>query len=729
MSETNFEYFDPEVELCTFDDQGRPVRPRKKPGRKPNPPSPAQRKAQNRAAQRAFRERKRREMREAESTVKHCLYIRDQALEETRRVKSKLEEVRYENNYLKGQLLTLKMACIANRVDVPKLWDMASQKDGISTTDSIALSKTKDIPQPMEIFLDKHRNVISLSQHNVPSANVAGAAASLTSLSPGPSPHHSPDSFVCSPPSTMVDLHQHETNSLLSSSPGSSYSGSNGCDDILDTNHHQQQQEQHSDTATATTNDLHSSSPSSSPSRQTSSNGTMDLSQQLSLIAPQLASHLDSPFFQQLLNTDLASGLMNDSPSPTDNNNNTFVPTGESDPPLGMNHWLQQQNLHPKHLAAVVQAISRNSVGNATPLGNKKDDTDTPMDDHHATTKASSSIKQEQQQSSLFSSGSLDDSLQPGNIAGAASSGTETNDMAGMMNLDALMMDDNNSPSSPLAAAVPELDAKTGLERNKTKVMDEEEDRSTANLLSLSASKLKSAPPMSPLEALHYIRTVKNLESDTQPLFKPTELQRMIPHDTRIDHIPGPMMRDLMILFQDFYNGNELFDLLLASATFLGGDVSNPDNWMVAPSFLHQYWFLCPNHRPHRLDNLVDIVVGMGQDMIKMMMERKAMYFERDRFNDYFPSDLPSTTNQHQQQQPSSSPPSSSSFYAAPHEDPHHVSLAHHQQRQQQQQQQHDHELQPSGKNLMTFDAFNGNDFSLDAMMTLVNDNDLFASM
>ncbi|CAO3593887.1 unnamed protein product [Absidia cylindrospora] len=539
---------------------------------------------------------------------------------------------------------------------------MASQKDGISTTDSIALSNTKDIPQPMEIFLDKHRNIISLSQHNVPTTN----DAALTSLSPGPSPHHSPDSFVCSPPSTMVDLHQHETNSLLSSSPGSSYSGSNGCDDILDTN----QQQQHNDTVT--TNDLPSS---------------MDLSQQLSLIAPQLASHLDSPFFQQLLNTDLASGLMNDSASPT--NNNTCVPTGENDQPLGMNHWLQQQNLHPKHLAAVVQAISRN----ATPLGNKKDDSDTPMDDRHT----SSTIKQEQQQSSLFSSGSLDDSLQPGNNMAA----TETNDMAGMMNLDELMMDDTHPP----LVAVPEVDAKTGLERNKTKVMDEE-NHSTANLLSLSASKLKSAPPMSPLEALHYIRTVKNLESDTQPLFKPTELQRMIPHDPRIDHIPGPMMRDLMILFQDFYNGNELFDLLVSSATFLGGDVSNPDNWMVAPSFLHQYWFLCPNHRPHRLDNLVDIVVGMGQDMIKMMMERKAMYFERDRFNDYFPSDLP------QQQQPSPSHDESST------------------QQQQQQQQQQDLELQqPSEKNLMTFDAFNGNDFSLDAMMTLVNDSDLFASM
>lgn len=98
-------------------------------------------------------------------------------------------------------------------------------------------------------------------------------------------------------------------------------------------------------------------------------------------------------------------------------------------------------------------------------------------------------------------------------------------------------------------------------------------------------------------------------------------------------------MRDLMILYQDFYNANELFKLLSESATFLGGEIGNPDCWFVPPTFIHKYWFLCPNHRPKkRMDNLVDIVVGMGQDMIKLMMERKSMYIERDRYADYFPS-------------------------------------------------------------------------------------------
>src|SRR5438132_370648 len=60
----------------SVDQQGQAESPlsglpqRKKPGRKPNPASPALRKAQNRAAQRAFRERKERHLRDLEDTIK-----------------------------------------------------------------------------------------------------------------------------------------------------------------------------------------------------------------------------------------------------------------------------------------------------------------------------------------------------------------------------------------------------------------------------------------------------------------------------------------------------------------------------------------------------------------------------------------------------------------------------------------------------------------------------------
>lgn len=158
----SFEHFDPDVELGVIDATGQPIRPRKKPGRKPNPPSPAQRKAQNRAAQRAFRERKRYEMREAQLTAKKSLHSRNQALVQIKILKRRIEELEYETNYLKGYTLTLKLACVANRVEVPKYWDSGCTDE--LGCDEITFSKTKGIPQQFEFFLDKDMNIINLDQ-------------------------------------------------------------------------------------------------------------------------------------------------------------------------------------------------------------------------------------------------------------------------------------------------------------------------------------------------------------------------------------------------------------------------------------------------------------------------------------------------------------------------------------------------------------------------------------
>lgn len=255
MSDTiAFEHFDPEFELGNLDTQGRPIRPRKKPGRKPNPPSPAQRKAQNRAAQRAFRERKRREMRDAESLVKKCIYARDCALRDNRRLQKRVEELKFETNYLKGYALTLKIACIANQVDVPKFYD-TGLTDEIGS-DKLTFSKTKGVPQPLELFLDKHLNII----HLLDSPSFADDR-----IDPPPPP----------PPSSILSPSHHSMTSSSSSSESFSCDSDDLKEDIdLDMNY-----------SAASASDVHANS--------------------LSSIAPQLASHLETPFFQQLLNTDL----------------------------------------------------------------------------------------------------------------------------------------------------------------------------------------------------------------------------------------------------------------------------------------------------------------------------------------------------------------------------------------------------------------------------------------
>lgn len=113
-------------------------------------------------------------------------------------------------------------------------------------------------------------------------------------------------------------------------------------------------------------------------------------------------------------------------------------------------------------------------------------------------------------------------------------------------------------------------------------------------------------------------------------------MQRKIPHDPRIDLIPGPTMRDFMIIFQDFYDANELFNFLLESAMFIGGELGNPDCWFVPPNFIRKYWFLCPNYRPTRPDNSVELAVFFAQRMIDSLKRRKEMYIMRDKHMEYF---------------------------------------------------------------------------------------------
>jgi hypothetical protein len=115
------------------------------------------------------------------------------------------------------------------------------------------------------------------------------------------------------------------------------------------------------------------------------------------------------------------------------------------------------------------------------------------------------------------------------------------------------------------------------------------------------------------------------------------ELQRKIPHDPRIDVVPGSTMRDFMILFQDFYDPNELFNFLLDGAVFIGGELGNPDCWFVPPHFIRKYWFLCPNHRPTRPDNSVELAYFIGDRMMEALNVRKEMYIDRENHADAFP--------------------------------------------------------------------------------------------
>ncbi|KAG0196460.1 hypothetical protein BGX28_010087 [Mortierella sp. GBA30] len=91
-----------------------PTKTRKKPGRKPNPASPAVRKEQNRAAQRAFRDRKERHLQQLENMIKelkdthHHASVRFQR--ESQQLKSIIESLQSENYYLREVVFSFESA-------------------------------------------------------------------------------------------------------------------------------------------------------------------------------------------------------------------------------------------------------------------------------------------------------------------------------------------------------------------------------------------------------------------------------------------------------------------------------------------------------------------------------------------------------------------------------------------------------------------------------------------
>ncbi|KAF1807798.1 HLH-domain-containing basic-leucine zipper transcription factor [Mucor lusitanicus] len=432
MSDISFEHFDPELELKNLDENGKPIKPRKKPGRKPNPPSPAQRKAQNRAAQRAFRERKRREMRDAETNIKKCIYMRDQAIKDAKQLRKKVDELRYENNFLKGQVLTLKIACVANRVDVPKFWD-TGMRDKMGS-DITTFSRTKDIPQSLEFFLDSKKCIVTMATENL-------AAYDMT------------------------------------------------------------------------------------PPQSVSAFGLDNLSNMIQSVS----TEMDPGLMQFLMQPETMNEIMNQMKD---------VP-----PEL----WLSQipcTILRRLHLCIPPPPpLPPHASGGGTPNSTFKPEI--PVEDD-------------------------------------------------------FWMDIKNPALPPNVS-----------------------------------NKVYVAGPISPLDAVTQMRTMRD-QNDNRYLLTPTELQRKIPHDPRIDLIPGPTMRDFMIIFQDFYDANELFNFLLESAMFIGGELGNPDCWFVPPNFIRKYWFLCPNYRPTRPDNSVELAVFFAQRMIDSLKRRKEMYIMRDKHMEYF---------------------------------------------------------------------------------------------
>ncbi|CDS07440.1 hypothetical protein LRAMOSA01389 [Lichtheimia ramosa] len=513
MTEIAFEHFDPAIELCSVDENGRLVRPRKKPGRKPNPPSPAQRKAQNRAAQRAFRERKRREMKDAEFKVQRALCARDEAVREAKKLRRRVKQLEFENNFLRGHVLSLKMACYANRVDVDN-YVQKGTRDYLGN-EKMQKSAARGIPANLEFFLDHDHHVIYLQDDYIPASIDNNSSAT-----------HSP-----------------EPSSIASASSASSINTTSSAFNPFE--------------ALLLEPKLLARGQHAMPgSFDDMSDPTMmeplpplDLTQTVSALAPQL-HQLQQAYNGQLVDPSIIQGLVH-----------TQMVSGLMDQITKPDFTIDQI---PPELAALIPSEWRSSLQDYS--------------DRAPSMQAQANTKQ---------------------------------------------------PSEEIAEIWDQL-------LNQQSLPPTKKSRCT-----IGPNGERTYPPMTPIEFVEELRLIPRKDKKFLTMFEPTELQRKVPHDLRIDVIPGADMRDQMILFQDFYDANELFSFLLDSAMFMGGSIGNQDHWFVPPSFLRKYWFLCPSKVPDRVDNCVEIVFYLGERMRDMMSTRKQLYMERERYPHYFPSITP----------------------------------------------------------------------------------------
>ncbi|KAF9108986.1 hypothetical protein BGX27_008160 [Mortierella sp. AM989] len=143
-----------------------PTKARKKPGRKPNPASPAVRKEQNRAAQRAFRDRKERHLQQLENMIKdlkdthHSATLRFQR--ESQQLKGIIESLQSENYYLREVVFSFESA--------------------LGKTGNAALLQEVKV----ELYRRHYENHAS-RKLSVSSAHPSPAASSLSAESPVPS--------------------------------------------------------------------------------------------------------------------------------------------------------------------------------------------------------------------------------------------------------------------------------------------------------------------------------------------------------------------------------------------------------------------------------------------------------------------------------------------------------------------------------------------------------------
>lgn len=139
----SFYHFDQASDFGIETENGERIRKRKRPGRKPNPPSAEKRRAQNRAAQKAYRQRHRERREKEEKTL-------EDYKKENEALKRKCAQTEFEANYLRAIVLQLTLTSLVQQGSVAHAW-MSEDSD-------------LDMPSLLKLMLDRNQHIAQLSR-------------------------------------------------------------------------------------------------------------------------------------------------------------------------------------------------------------------------------------------------------------------------------------------------------------------------------------------------------------------------------------------------------------------------------------------------------------------------------------------------------------------------------------------------------------------------------------
>ncbi|KAI7822190.1 hypothetical protein BC939DRAFT_503970 [Gamsiella multidivaricata] len=507
-----------------------PLKTRKKPGRKPNPASPAVRKEQNRAAQRAFRDRKERHLQQLENMIKelkdthHHASVRFQR--ESQQLKGIIESLQSENYYLREVVFSFESA-LGKTGNAALLQDVKAElyrrHYENHAARKLSFSAPQQHPSPATSSMTADSPVLAPAQVPAPSP--------LPVPMPGPVPVD--DSI---PHATQVQMLNQALTAAMAAHAAAMTANASGTSSASA-----------SVNAKANTNAVKqafvpsqmplNNMSSSSPTPSTTSNAWTPFG---------LADPQDDNIFS--MNSDVlykAPSMF--SPSGSDDGKMN-TPAAPFDPLAAARSnltasasWLPKQTFDDLHATLFAQT-NLQSGGNGSSSGGGK------MSSPQNVT-ANANLFGQLHDQTAFSPNQNGFTFSVGSMDNGFSSHTPS------------FLDSDDVDTNEFSMATPTMAFDDGLKQNVL----------PSYRLQMELRTLASAPPA------------------TDPSIDPKIYA--IPHDTRIDLIPCPKLRAKMIIHQHEYDIEELCQLLLDGAICHGHPL-DPHNWELPGAFFDRYGYL-----------------------------------------------------------------------------------------------------------------------------------------